>query len=759
MARTEDVRSSLPSAVTGAMVGVIDRTLAVYSAATLLLVVPVAVALWPYTEPWWLLVFGGGLVGSAAWMIVLALRRRSIARAAGVYAALVPLGYVAQHWGVHQNGITEPGVLSAAVGVAVVCAGVWRGARFAVGYAVVTAVLLVVERMGVRGGDIDLLLAVCEGVFSVGAGLGILEVALGMLQAARAADALDARVRRQELDLAVERAFAAERARLDQVLHDDVMATLTAAARAHGPESVPGVTRLAAATLVTVDDLREGAAAGERVPLGVLRQLVGELCARVSPAIALRDEAGHLALDAQVPVAAAEAGLSAVREALRNAVRHAGATRVEVRVSTPVTTGAAAGLSVRVRDDGRGFDPGAAPAERLGVRVSLGEALDRAGLEHRLVSEVGVGTVFEVAWASEPSAVADPPTTSSGPHLPAEFPVRRLTTVVWAVTLGMVAIGLVLLPRVVEPLSVVGMVLVCLLTALVLRAGATLVLPRWAAGAALGLVAGTSLVMSRAVPSTGDPSVVAWHLFPLQLVLVVLVLRRRRGTALAALAVLVAGNLAWWARGDLPVPLALTVDFGAVTFFVMALLVSAMLGRIARRQEHLRAQERAALDDALRAGVASLQRSMWASDLQGRARDVIGRIAALTAPPSESLVTEALMLEATLREQLVARNVMNEELAALTDSARRSGVEVSIVDSRTSPASSEVARAVNAEVRATLASRPSRLVVRWAPEGMRTAGPGRGPQTAASVVSQSGPDVTLTTIDDAGERETRAAGR
>ena len=59
---------------------------------------------------------------------------------------------------------------------------------------------------------------------------------------------------------------------------------------------------------------------------------------------------------------------------------------------------------------------------------------------------------------------------------------------------------------------------------------------------------------------------------------------------------------------------------------------------------------------------------------------------------------------------------MNEELADLTEEARRRGVSVTFVDSRHSPVSGVVGRAVMAEVRTALDSASvSRLVVRLGP--------------------------------------------
>ena len=138
---------------------------------------------------------------------------------------------------------------------------------------------------------------------------------------------------------------------------------------------------------------------------------------------------------------------------------------------------------------------------------------------------------------------------------------------------------------------------------------------------------------------------------------------------------------------------------------------------------------------------------MWVSDLKAEARETLRRISEITDDVPADLRAEALLVEATLREALSARNVMNEELADLTEDARRRGVSVTFVDSRSSPVSGVVGRAVMAEVRTVLDSASvSRLVVRLGPDDG---------SSAASVVTDDGASTSLTTIDPAGTRRSR----
>ena len=88
-----------------------------------------------------------------------------------------------------------------------------------------------------------------------------------------------------------------------------------------------------------------------------------------------------------------------LQEALANACRHAGAGRITVRLVASHPD-----LILRVRDDGRGFDPGqrlpeALAAKRMGL-WSMGERVRLLGGRLRILSRPGQGTtvVAEVPW-------------------------------------------------------------------------------------------------------------------------------------------------------------------------------------------------------------------------------------------------------------------------------------------------------------------------------------------------------------------------
>ena len=298
----------------------IYRLLAFYSFVGLLPGLPRALAQIPRTEVWASVVFGGGLVAASIWMIVLSLRRRSIRPAAGAYAVITLAGLAVAPWVTRPTGSNDDPWMWAAIGTAVVCAGIWLGGRFAIAYGALVAVCYVLLRVTPQGGSSDITYAICAGVFASGAGLAILAVALGMITAASAADDLAARVHGQEVEQALDRAVSEERARLDQLIHDDVMTTLTATAHASDRTSVRATATLAKQTLAKIEDLASGIGNGGAISYEMLGRLAADTSRRVSPEVTFIDETTQYPASARLPIAAAETLLSAMREAVRNAL-------------------------------------------------------------------------------------------------------------------------------------------------------------------------------------------------------------------------------------------------------------------------------------------------------------------------------------------------------------------------------------------------------------------------------------------------------
>jgi signal transduction histidine kinase len=131
-----------------------------------------------------------------------------------------------------------------------------------------------------------------------------------------------------------------------------------------------------------------------------------------------------------VPELVAEALLHATREALANVAAHAGTGEAWVTAG-PVTDGlvtdGAAGpgpaVQVRIRDSGRGFDPGLISPSRLGVRMSISERIADCGGSAAVRSAPGEGTEVCLCWPA-PAVVAPVPgpLAAAGSAVHAEVP-------------------------------------------------------------------------------------------------------------------------------------------------------------------------------------------------------------------------------------------------------------------------------------------------------------------------------------------------
>ena len=198
------------------------------------------------------------------------------------------------------------------------------------------------------------------------------------------------RAREQDLRSARAVAEAQRQAQLGRLIHDEVLSVLIAA-RSFDGEPPPQLRAEATHALLLLDAPAPGTRGAERIDCRDALAVMTATLRRIDPACALRAEAASGA----VPAAAADAVTLAAAEALRNSVRHAGpgaARQLAVRVRP-------GDIEVVVRDDGRGFDPAAVPAERLGLRQSVVARMsDLAGGDVRVLAAPGSGAEVVLTW-------------------------------------------------------------------------------------------------------------------------------------------------------------------------------------------------------------------------------------------------------------------------------------------------------------------------------------------------------------------------
>jgi PAS domain S-box-containing protein len=201
-----------------------------------------------------------------------------------------------------------------------------------------------------------------------------------------------------------EAATLEERDRLARDLHDSVSQTLYSAGmiadatprlfdqdRAIGKQNLELLTvmiRGAAAEMRSLllefrpDTLRDQT-------LGkLLETLVVAARAHIPTEVSLKVEG-----DRQLPIDVTLTLHRIARESLNNVAKHAEASQVVVELTCDPK-----GVKLRIKDDGRGFDPQAIPGGHHGVRI-MGERAQKIGAKSEIDSKPGDGTSVVVTWS------------------------------------------------------------------------------------------------------------------------------------------------------------------------------------------------------------------------------------------------------------------------------------------------------------------------------------------------------------------------
>lgn len=228
---------------------------------------------------------------------------------------------------------------------------------------------------------------------------------------AAGADAALAEVDRDAREQYVVLSRNIERREHERLVHDTVLNTLTALARAGHSDVAQAVARCRHDVALIQSALSDSAGPGEGSGAGPCGGLIAGL-RTVAAAMLARGLKVHVQVDdgipagtgAGVPAAVAAAITHAVREALSNVAAHAGTGEAWVQVSQGLPAGNAAvpgGVRVIVRDKGAGFDPARVDQARLGLRRSITERIADWGGESSVRSAPGQGTAVSLYWPAQ----------------------------------------------------------------------------------------------------------------------------------------------------------------------------------------------------------------------------------------------------------------------------------------------------------------------------------------------------------------------
>lgn len=676
-----------------------------------------------HLAPWWLVIFGLGIVGLTAAMTALSIARRSLVGAARAYLLLVAAGVVTWPWGWESSEAASGSPwLWMCLGVASIWAALVIGTKWGFIYAIVVGAAFAGVRLTPSGQGIALVAAMQDMLVlvinpsAVIIGISLLTDAIAQLNSTAVA------FQQQRARAAVEEALVEERRRLDSIVHDEVMTTLVNAAMV-GPNRDTRVTALAQHAINQLD--LAGETGEDRVPVTVehLGWLVKDVVTSLVPD-------AEVALDVSepellVPPSVASAVGQACREVAMNIARHAEAHHVTVLIGDAD----APGVRVVVSDDGTGFDPGQVPGDRFGLQYSVLERMQSVGGAADVRSQPGHGTVVELTWLvpPEPASPARRPRFRfrlprlRGGHYPV-LPNLEPGTLAGLISL-LVGLHFVLGWTTLDQVDAVWPVFVAqglavAATWLALRRLARNPLPRASGVAVLVLLSATTLLVQSVLPMGRWPGYATWYSSVVMVLLIVLLFRGRQVLAWIGLAAFVAESLFWAFTHGLGFGEVVRVSFGPVSWMIVAQLVGGWLIDIGNRVHEVREGSYAANQAIAESYSKLVLRDLWLRQLRGQVGPLLEKLAdpqaALTAADLEACVS----LERRLRDGLRAANLLSDGTQDIVEAARSRGVDVTLVDSRGSALPEVVQKALRQSLTGLLNDRSvTRVVARAAPEG------------------------------------------
>lgn len=735
-----------PRVTTLGLRGWVDRGVALMCLAALVPTLTLAYHQLPLMRPEWLMVVVGAIVASSILMPVYAWSDRGVRLPAVVFASAVLAGMLS--WPLAWLGGDPPGEqpwLWMGLIVATACTAIVFGYRIGLAYLGACAVATFVVRLTPSGGAASVLLAFQDTLLAVAQPAALIACLHYARRAVRDLDDALARTHTDQAEDAVRQALAAERARLDALVHDEVMTTLVAAARS-SDDAASGLADQARAALASLERAEVGASVTDPLSPDQFTWLLEDVVAAVAPTATFGSRVTARA--GLLPHAVVTGLAQATREVCLNAARHADATSVAVEVEVG-TAGACPVVRVTVTDDGVGFDPDRVAPERLGLRVSVRERLRVLGGDAQLDAAPGRGTRAVLTW-SGPEVDAESATSAARrtdfwfDHpifidqdvAPYAYAMGGLMTVYTLV--GWLSIGLYRSPV----LAGVAFVLVAIATPLALSSVGRQMTPTRSWGiVALALAA--SLLSLLALEPGRWLANTTWFSGAVCLLLVTVRSGNRPvpawvGASLHGIVVLlVAATTPVDFVNVLGVALAPLVWVGLLEFFID------WLGRVQVQLEDAEARTLAASAANATAFGSLVLREVWLTDLRAQVGPLLQKLAVRDQPLTDADRALCLVTEGALRDQIRARNLTSPALAALILEARLRGVQVTLVDNRGSDLPPNVRAAALRRLEATVRAMASgRLVARTAPEGYDEA--------VTIVAVGTGGAATLTTIDNDG---------
>ncbi len=457
-----------------------------------------------------------------------------------------------------------------------------------------------------------------------------------------------------------------ERGRFDAIVHDAVLGSLLVAGRGQSSDEAR---RLAAEAVRSYD-------ATEPDPGTPGRRWADRIT----------ETADHLGLDLRLRISGSpgdtwltEALFTATAEALSNVARHSGQRQASVTaVFTPRL------LRVLIQDSGCGFDPDASSTRRAGVATSIRARMRAVGGTADVESEPGKGTLVTLTGRPPTTAASVPPARWSREEF---LPMVLLAIVAIGVHS---AIGLTFIDGMVRVPAIDYAAPGVLVATLAWTWWASYQPRRWVISTVCSIAIAAVLSANVVNPEAGDWRL--WYVGALDGVVAVIAFRYTgRGAVLTALAIPTVIALVFLVEtGEL---IAAPITTSSAQLLVCALLgtllrrgmahAATSLNRVAAMTHRLR------IDEVARVARAEEVR-FRVGELSEASLPMLRRIAA-----GEQLAPEererCLLLEAAIRDQLVARPVLSPALRLALDEARARAVRVELAVDSAAPSTGTTA--------------------------------------------------------------------
>lgn len=277
-------------------------------------------------------------------------------------------------------------------GMAVLCAVLYSGPIFSLGYTLALAAGFVFIRMSPSGGSVDFGRAMEDAAYIV-----LLSAILGglyymVLYAARRADIANTLAVRQLTKRTNVDAFERERQLVDALVHDRVLNALLVAASADNPAQRQRSAVLAEQAIGDLQNAASERGAPQTITVQALFRALRKAASRIDSEIKVDvQSSSRLPLSQDVAAALTEATL----QAIDNSQRHASASELRIKMSATQTD-----MTIEISDNGKGFRVNRIPKNRLGISNSILARMRNVNGSAEVVSEPGSGARVILRWAA-----------------------------------------------------------------------------------------------------------------------------------------------------------------------------------------------------------------------------------------------------------------------------------------------------------------------------------------------------------------------